>query len=177
MTTNHTCLPLVKISAQTCEEPWHFLTCSCMKLIATTVAPWPRWWPLPLGCPLPGTIQKIGEIEHIYTYTYTYTYTYVYIYIFTHTYIHTYTFRTWHTQGQHPSPEGSEQRAESASGDTWLDDIFFSPCIYSIMCLAILTWAHTWWKRGFLKWGISKSPWLSMLQWSSMTWMIWGTPI
>ena len=110
-------------------------------------------------------------------YTHIHIHIHMYIYIFTHTYIHTYTFRTWHTQGQHPSPEGSEQRAESASGDTWLDDIFFSPCIYSIMCLAILTWAHTWWKRGFLKWGISKSPWLSMLQWSSMTWMIWGTPI
>ena len=114
---------------------------------------------------------------YIHIYIYIYICIYIYIYIFTHTYIHTYTFRTWHTQGQHPSPEGSEQRAESASGDTWLDDIFFSPCIYSIMCLAILTWAHTWWKRGFLKWGISKSPWLSMLQWSSMTWMIWGTPI
>ena len=33
---------------------------------------------------------------------------------------------------------------------------------------------------GFLKWGIPKSPWVSICfntkSWSSMTWMIWGPP-
>ena len=28
----------------------------------------------------------------------------------------------------------------------------------------------------FLKLGIRKSPWVSVLTWSSMTWMIWGYP-
>ena len=30
---------------------------------------------------------------------------------------------------------------------------------------------------GFLKWGYPKPPLVSILKWSSMTWMIWGTPI
>jgi len=28
---------------------------------------------------------------------------------------------------------------------------------------------------GFLKYGIEKPPWVSLLKWSSMTWMIWDT--
>jgi len=32
------------------------------------------------------------------------------------------------------------------------------------------------WKWGFLKMGDPKTTVVSILKWSSMTWMIWGTP-